>query len=371
MIVHMLLALLALSLLGASPGSADIRIGVATPLTGVMAWAGAATQKGAELAVADLNRAGGILRERIALVAVDDYCDGEQAVAAANKLVEDNVAAVFGHECSGAAIPASKIYARAGVLMISTFATNPELTEQGLDNVFRTIGRDDIQGAMAGSLLAERFSGKRIGILHDGGVYGKGLASEAKKRLNALGVTEVNFAAIEPGKSDYSELVRKMRAMDVQVLYYAGYREGALILRQAHDRDYNIQFLGGDSVGLSDFALIAGDAAEGELFTYPPEPSTEAPKAAALAARISTDLDLHTSFSVYAAVQTWAQAVEKAGTLETEAVAAVLRAHEFDTVLGRIGFNDKGDVTGFEPFAWYVWKDGKFVPLDEKSPKTD
>ena len=149
-----------------------------------MGWAGGDTERGAEVAVADLNAKGGVLGEQIELITVDDYCDGEQAVAAANKLVADRVVAVFGHQCSGAAIPASKIYADAGILMISTFATNPKLTEQGFTNVFRVVGRDDLQGRIAGDLLAERWGDKPIAILHDGQAYGKGLAEETKKRLN-------------------------------------------------------------------------------------------------------------------------------------------------------------------------------------------
>ena len=109
-----------------------------------------------------------MLGEQIELITADDYCDGEQAVAAANKLVADGVVAVFGHQCSGAAIPASKIYADAGILMISNVATNPKLTEQGLANVFRVVGRDDLQGRIAGDLLAERWGNKPIAILHDG-----------------------------------------------------------------------------------------------------------------------------------------------------------------------------------------------------------
>jgi branched-chain amino acid transport system substrate-binding protein len=132
---------------GTLPAYAEVRIGLAAPLTGPMAWAGAASEQGVEVAVADLNARGGVLGEQIELITADDYCNGEQAVAAATKLVANRVAAVFGHPCSGAAIPASKVYSDAGLLMISTFATNPKLTEQGLTNVFRVVGRDDLQGA--------------------------------------------------------------------------------------------------------------------------------------------------------------------------------------------------------------------------------
>jgi branched-chain amino acid transport system substrate-binding protein len=194
-----LLGVLGITLMIAAPGHAEIRIGLAAPLTGPYAWAGGVTERGAEVAIADLNAGGGVLGEQIEMITADDYCDGAQAVAAANKLVAAGVVAVFGHQCSGAAIPASKTYADAGILMISNGATNPQLTEQGFSNVFRVIGRDDVQGRIAGDLLAERWGNKPIAILHDGQAYGKGLAKETKKRLNAHGIDEAMFEAIEPG----------------------------------------------------------------------------------------------------------------------------------------------------------------------------
>jgi branched-chain amino acid transport system substrate-binding protein len=222
-----LLGLFYITLVTGAPAQAEVRIGFAAALTGPMAWAGAGSEQGAEFGVADLNAKGGVLGEQIELITADDYCDGEQAVAAANKLVAAAVVAVVGHQCSGAAIPASKVYSQAGLLMISTFATNPKLTEQGFTNVFRLVGRDDLQGRMAGDLLSERWANKPIAVLHDGQDFGKGLAEETRKRLNERGITAAMFEAIEPGKADYWDVVQKMRAMGVEVLYYGGYKHGA------------------------------------------------------------------------------------------------------------------------------------------------
>jgi branched-chain amino acid transport system substrate-binding protein len=352
---------------------ADVLIGLATPLSGPVAWTGARTQEGADQAIAALNKKGGVLGERIRMIVVDDYCSGAQAVAAANKLVEAGVVAVVGHDCSGAAIPASVVYAKAGILMISTFATNPQLTERGLHDVFRTVGRDDVQGRIAADLLAERFGDKSIAILHDGLPYGKGLAEQVKKRLNADGMTEALFAVIEPGKPDYSDVVRKLQAMGVAVLYYAGYPpEAALIIRQAREKGYDLQLVGGDGICTEDFGLVAGQAAaEGTLVTYVPNTlaahavnsaTSEADLIRALAGRKATEVQ--SIISAYAAVQAWAQAVEKAGTVQSDAVAKALRSYKFDTVLGRIGFDEKGDVTGYNTFDWFVWSRGDIVPLN-------
>ena len=352
-------SLLCITLVTAMPAHAEVRIGLAAPLTGPNSWDGGNTLLGAEVAVADLNARGGVLGEQIELIAADDYCEGEQAIAAANKLVADGVVAVFGHHCSGAAIPASKIYADAGLVMVSTLATNPKLTEQGLTSVFRMVGRDDLQGRIAGDLLAERWGKTSIAILHDGRAYGKGLAKEARKRLNEQGIAEAMFEAIEPGKADYWDVVEKMRAKGVEVLYFGGYsHEAALIARQARARGYELHLVAGDGIGGGDFVLIAGPASDGTLMTAPPVPS--GPEVAELTPMFPDEsMGGALPFTAYAALQVWAHAVEMAGTFETDTVAKTLRAQKFDTILGRIGFDQKGDVTGYETFVWYVWKDGK------------
>jgi branched-chain amino acid transport system substrate-binding protein len=343
----------------APPAHAEVRIGLAAPLTGPMAWAGGISEQAAEFAVADLNASGGVLDEQIELITADDYCDGDQAVAAANKLIADRVVAVFGHECSAAAIPASKIYADAGILLFAPFATNPKLTEQGLTNVFRMVGRDDVSGKLAAELLAKRWGDKPIAIVHDGELSRP--AEEVKKRLNARGITERMFDAIVPGKADYWDVVRRMRAKGIKVLYYSGYtHEAGLLIRQAREHGYELQLLASDAIGNEDFGLIAGPAAEGTLITIFPFPS--GPEAAAFAAKFT---DAHQPpFAAYAAFEVWAQAVEMAGKFETAAVIEALRTHEFDTVLGRVGFDAKGDVTGYATFVWHVWKDGKWVPAE-------
>ena len=258
----------------AAPTRAEVRIGLAAPLTGNAAWAGGDTVEGAEIAVADLNAQGGVLGERVELITVDDYCDGEQAVAAASKLLADGVVMVFGHQCSGAAIPASKLYANAGVLMVSTFATNPRLTEQGFRNVFRVVGRDDVQGEIAAELLAERWGDQPIAILHDGEAYGEGLAAETKKGLNRRGVTEAMFDEIAPEQTDYFDIIEQMKDEEIAVLYYGGYApEAAVIIRQARSSGHDLQLVSGDGLGNEDFALIAGSAADGALMTLAPGPA--------------------------------------------------------------------------------------------------
>jgi branched-chain amino acid transport system substrate-binding protein len=345
---------------------AEILIGLAGPLTGPNAWVGEQTERGVALAVADLNAAGGVLGQQVEVVTADDYCDGEQAVAAANKLVAVGVVFVVGYPCSGAAIPASEVHAAAGTLMISIAATNPLLTERGLDSVFRVVGRDDQQGTIAGNYLADRWGDKSIAIAHDGEAYGRGLAEETRRQLNARGVHEKLFTEITPGNADYGELVTKMSAVGADVLYYGGYApEAGLIIRQARYAGDDVQLVVGDGVATEDFWLIAGPAGAGTLMTTWPD-ARQNPEAAEVVAkfRAANFEPLGGTLNGYATIQAWAQAVERAGTFELEPVAQTLRSNRFDTVLGSIGFDAKGDVAGYDTFAWYVWKDGEYTPVD-------
>jgi branched-chain amino acid transport system substrate-binding protein len=193
-----------LGALGATLGAAslvhaEILIGSAAPITGQMSWNGEQHERGVELAVSELNQAGGLLGQPVEVVTADDYCDADQAVAAAKKLVAAGVVFVVGHNCSGAAIPASGVYEEAGVTMISNTATNPKLTDQGYRHIFRMVARDTLQGKMAAEYMAERLADRRIAILHDGQAYGQGLAEGTKAELNQRGVTEAIYAQITPG----------------------------------------------------------------------------------------------------------------------------------------------------------------------------
>ena len=171
---------------------------------------------------------------------------------------------------------------------------------------------------------------------------------------------------VQPGQTEFSDLIASFEARGIDVVFYGGYQaEAGLIVRQAKARLPDLAFVVPDGVGSEDFALIAGAAAEGIPMTYYMDAARH-PSAAAVAAEFraaGTD-PIGSELSAYAAVQAWAQAVEEAGTTEAAAVAQALRREKFDTVLGTIGFDAKGDVTGFDPFVWYVWTDGKWVPKD-------
>jgi branched-chain amino acid transport system substrate-binding protein len=278
---------LVLATMSTAAARAEILIGLVEMQTGGMAisWQDQLRQA-AELAVAKLNAEGGVLGQEVKVIVGDDACNGEQAVALANKFVQDGVVFVAGHQCSDASIPASPVYAEAGILMISPVSTNPALTERGLTNVFRVVGRDDVQGSIAGNYLADRWGDQQIAILHDGTPYVKGLADETKKQLNARGVAEELHEQVEQGALNYGDLIDRMEGAGIDVVYFPGRDpEVGLFIRQARHRGPKFQLVTGDNNVTESFRMIAGDAAEGTLLTSYPDPRGN-PEAAELVAEL-------------------------------------------------------------------------------------
>ncbi len=363
-----MLAAAALTAVSFTAAKAELLIATAGPITGQYASFGEQMKRGAEMAVADLNAAGGVLGQKVRLVVGDDACDPKQAVAVANKFVSEGVVFVAGHFCSGSSIPASKVYEEEGVLQISPASTNPKLTDEGGPNVFRVCGRDDQQGIVAGNYLADAWGDKKIAILHDKTAYGKGLADETKKRLNKRGITEAMYEAFTAGEKDYSALVSKMKATGVDVFYLGGYHtEAGLMIRQAREQGYNVQLVSGDALVTDEYWKITGDAGKGTVMTFSPDPRKNA-EAAPIVAKFKAQNYEPEGYTLYTygAVQAWAQAAEKAGSADTGAMIESLRANQFDTVLGRIGFDQKGDVTA-PGYVWYEWKGGTYDYTDIES----
>jgi branched-chain amino acid transport system substrate-binding protein len=357
----MLLAAAGAMVFGLGTAKADVSIAVAGPMTGPYAAFGGQMRAGAEQAVADLNKKGGVLGEKVRLEIGDDACDPKQAVAVANQMAGKGVKLVAGHFCSGSSIPASDVYFEEKIVQISPASTNPKLTEQGRPNVFRVCGRDDQQGFVAGNYIADNFAGKKIAIVHDKQAYSQGLADETKKQLNKRGVQEVVYETITPGEKDYSALVSKLKAAGVDVLYYGGYHtEAGLILRQMREQGMKTQLISGDALVTDEFWSITGPLGQGTLMTFSPDPRKN-PVAADVVQEFRAkgiEPEGYTLYT-YGAIQAWADAVTKAKSFDADKVIATLRATKFDTVLGPIGFDAKGDVTA-PGYVFYEWRDGKY-----------
>ena len=347
----------------------EISVGIAGPMTGSEASFGAQLRNGAELAVADLNAAGGVLGRKLKLEVGDDACDPKQARNVAERMGSLKVAFVAGHFCSSSSIPASEAYLEANVLQITPASTNPTFTDRGMWNTFRVCGRDDQQGLVAGDYLAKAYKGKNIAILHDRTTYGKGLADETQKAMNKAGAKEKMFEAYTRGDKDFTALVTRMKQANIDVAFLGGYHtEGGLILRQMRDQGMKTALVGGDALVTNEFWSITGTAGEGVRMTFGPDPRKK-PTAKAVVAKFKAkgiDPEGYTLYS-YATFQVWAQAAAKAGTLDPKKVAETIKGGKWDTVLGTLAFDKKGDITALD-YVWYEWKkDGSYAEIAAKT----
>ncbi len=340
---------------------AQLKIGVAGPLTGPNAAFGAQLKNGAEQAAADINAKGGINGQKIELVFGDDVSDPKQGVSVANKMVGDGVKIILGHFNSGVTMPASEVYAENGVFMMTPSATNPKITERGMWNVFRTCGRDDQQGEVAGKYLVGAAKGKKVAIVHDKTTYGKGLADETQKAYNAGGGKEVLYEGINVGEKDFAALVSKIKQSGAEIVYWGGlHTEGGLIVRQMRDAGVTAVMMSGDGITDSEFAAIGGPAVEGTLMTFPPEPRNR-PEAAAVVKTFKEvrkfDPQAYTLYT-YAALEIVAGAAAKGKTTDAKKLAEIVKdGTAWPTVIGPIAYDKKGDITRPD-YVMYTWKKG-------------
>ncbi|MET3661419.1 branched-chain amino acid ABC transporter substrate-binding protein [Aquamicrobium ahrensii] len=344
---------------------ADVLIGIGAPITGPNAAFGAQIQRGTEQAVADINAAGGINGEQIKVSIGDDVSDPKQGISVANKFVADGVQFVVGHFNSGVAIPASEVYAENGILEVTPAATNPVFTERGLWNTIRVCGRDDQQGEVAGAYIAEHYKDGKIAVIHDKTPYGQGLADETRKALNAAGFQEVLYEGVNAGDKDFSALIAKMKEAGVTLIYWGGlHTEAGLIIRQAADQGLKVPLFSGDGIVSNELASIAGDAVEGTLNTFGPDPRKN-PAAQDVVEKFRAsgfEPEAYTLYA-YASTQVIAQAAAAAGSNDPQEVAkAIKEKGPFKTVLGDLSFNEKGDRTDAD-YVVYEWRkadDGKY-----------
>jgi branched-chain amino acid transport system substrate-binding protein len=346
-----------------------IRIAVVGPMSGNLGEYGKLMREAAELAVADINAAGGVLGKPLELIQQDDRCDVQQAKAIAEQVAARQPVAVIGHFCSGVSRPASQVYYRRHILMISPASSNPRLTEEaaseGMNNVFRISGRDDQEGDVAAELLLNDFSGKRIAIVSDGSKYGAMIAGIVLDGLKSRDAVPILHTTVEEDRNDYSDLVDRLIEDKIDVLFFGGYhKEAAVIVRQMRERGSSAAFLAPDSLMTEEFATLAGPAAEGVRFVALTDHRKLAAAREVFPRLGVTKFDLaEYGLTTYASVQVFAAAVERAKSIDVDDVAAALRAETFDTVVGTIAFDDKGDFENLF-WQWYRFANGAIVPLD-------
>ena len=361
-----------MSLWLAGAAQAQIKIGVAGPITGANASFGAQLTQGVDQAAEDINKAGGILGQKIEVEPGDDVSDPKQGVSVANKFVGDGVKFVVGHFNSGVTIPASDVYSENGILFITPSATNPKVTDRMLWDAFRTCGRDDQQGLLWAEYARDHLKGKKIAVVHDKTTYGKGLADAALDDMHKFGIKEVLYEGVNTGEKDYSAIVSKIKESGADYLMWGGlHTEGGLIIRQMRDQGMKTVMVSGDGITDNEFAQIGGPGVEGTLMSFGPDPRNN-PAAKEVVAEFKAknfDPEAYTLYS-YAAVQILKQAAEKAKSLDPKKVAEVMHSGmTFNTVIGPIAYDKKGDRTTVD-YVWYTWEkgpDGKITYQQNKS----
>ncbi len=357
------LLVVALGVASLSPAQADVTIGIAGPMGGSFADIGRDIKAGVEIAVAAANARGGINGEKIRTVAVDDKCEAETGTAVANQLIGKGVKAVIGHACTAAALPAARVYAQAGVLFLSTGATNPRLTDEKVGaGVFRMAIRSDREARAIADYLSKRFKGKRVAFVHDGSVYGQGLVEQAAKLFADASGSVAMTEGFTPGEKSQNNLIGKIQDAAVSAVVVGALQaDAAVIATEMKARGLNAALIGDEALALAEFKALAGDAAEGAVFFLPFIDKSQ-PEAVNLILSLEERqlMPTDTIFSAHAATEAAIAALAKGGDLPGE--ATFLHKSGANTVLGKVTFDDKGDWRE-GTYAPQAWHGDSFAPL--------
>jgi len=349
---------------GGSSGGGEIIIGVLAPLSGDSASAGQDIVHGAELSAKKINDAGGVDGKKIKIVSQDDACMAQTAAQAAQKLISQNVVAVAGGYCSGAAFPALEAFHRLGIPFVMDATTNPQLTEKGYPEAFRTIFRDDLQGPFAAKFITGYLKAKKVAVVNDSTTYSKGLADNTVTALKAAGADVVYDNALTPGQSDYSSVLTKISQANPDVFYYTGYfAEFGLLLKQAKQQGLKFQMMGGDATNDPTLMKTAGAAAEGALVDTAPLAQFLSSAQGYVQAYKTAYGSTPGPYSAYEydAVGVIAAAIKKAGSTDSKKITAALQnLGDYAGVTGTFHFDAKGDR---KPVSYIVItvKNGQFA----------
>lgn len=338
-----------------------IKIAAVGPMTGPVTQLGDQIRNGTQTAIEMINAAGGVNGHKFEMVAVDDACEPKQSPIAANKIVNEGIHFTVGMACSGAAIAATDIYENEGVVMITSGATSPLVTQgKGYHYIFRTIGRDDQQGPLAAKFIAETVKPSLVVVLHDKQSYGQGIATSVYEDLKRRGLKIAFFEGLNPGDSDYSAIITRIKSSGADFVYFGGYHpEIGLLVRQAAEQGLKVQFMGPEVIANSELSAIAGPAAEGLLLTFPADFASD-PENAKILAQFTAkkrDADGAFTFTSFAAVQAIAEAIRQTNSTDPDDIAQYLHSHTVETVIGKkTAWDAQGDVKDFrfQVFRWHV-----------------
>lgn len=332
-------------------GSEIVRIGFAGPLTGPSAHQGQDVEHGIQIAVEEANQQQLKIGDKVArfkLVSEDDVADPRTGTAVAQRLVDAKVAVVIGHYNSGTSIPASKIYAAAGIPQISPSATNPTLTRQGIASVFRTVNDDATLGRYAGSYLVSQLKAQRIAIFDDRTAYGQGLADEVTKAVKAAGGNVVVREYTNDKSTDFNAILTTAKAQKADAVFFAALDyQAAPMAKQMKNLGLKARFMNIGNLPNDSFRQMAGSAAEGTYAWNYGTPLQDMPKGAAFEQKLKDKFGVGVVQSSPAAYDaTWAaiNAMVKAGSDDPKVYLPVLKNQRYEGVTGTIAFDDQGNL---------------------------
>jgi branched-chain amino acid transport system substrate-binding protein len=344
-----------------------VTIGHAGPLTGSIAHQGKDDENGVALAIAQANakklKIGGKAIS-LRMMSEDDQGDPKVGTTVAQKLVDARVAAVIGHLNSGVTIPASEIYNKAGIPVITGSATSPELTERGLKGVFRTVGRDDQQGPAIAAYIAHELKARTVAIVDDKTAYGEGLASEVEKTLRKSGVTIVGRERTTDKETDFKAILTRIKAKNPDAVFHGGMdATGGLLLKQARELGIKALFAFGDGACTDEMAQLTGSAAgEGLACSQAGLPAAAATKEFrdAFTAKYG-ETKLYAPF-FYDATNVVIEAMKRADSLDPAKFTPEIYNVCLAGATGKIEFDAKGDRKDAE-MTIFRMHDGKIVPV--------
>ncbi|MEO6353503.1 MAG: branched-chain amino acid ABC transporter substrate-binding protein [Burkholderiaceae bacterium] len=346
-----------------------VKIGHTGPLSGANAFAGKDNENGVRLAVEELNAkkmtVGG-KQIRFELLSEDDQCDPKSGVNVAQKFVDAGVKYVMGPYCSGVAIPASRVYNEAGVMM-STVGTNPKITQSGYKNLYRIIASDSQLGASMATYAAKVLKVKTVGVIDDRTAFGQGLAQEFSKVAKASGLKVVGQEYTTDKATDFNIILTNMKSKKADVIFFGGYApQGAPMARQMKQLGMNSKLMGGDTLCSPEMGKLGGDAVGDNVLCA--QGGTALDKVANGPAfkekykkRYNQNPDVYAA-SFYDQLMFIGEAMQKAKSLDPVKVGQELHKMSYKGVAGTYSYDDKGNMKQ-SPVTVYTFKNGLPTPL--------
>ncbi len=348
----------------AAPPEVVVKLGHVAPMTGPQAHLGKDNENGAKLAVEELNAKGleiGGAKVKFELVAEDDAADPKQGTVVAQKLVDAKVNGVIGHLNSGTTIPASKLYADAGIPQISGSATNPKYTQQGFKTAFRVMANDVQQGKILGEFAAKQ-GVKTVAVVDDRTAYGQGLADEFRKAAEASGLKVVANEYTTDKATDFKAILTKIKSTKADLVFFGGMdAQGGPMAKQMKELGIKAKFLGGDGVCTPEFMKLGGEASEGNYCSLPGMPLEKLAKGPEFkdkfTKKFNAEIQLYAPY-VYDAVMVMADSMKRANSVDPAKYLPEVGKTKYDGVTALIEFDEVGDLKG-GAISIYQYKGGK------------